>query len=316
MLKKYVFFALIFSFLYSDTHKEIFTKVYESNKRNPNEKCLFENTLQYHELPEELQLSYENDLYQILEEKITHAQIEIDPFPHLVINNFFPLDYYEKIMTHLFDASLAVKTPFSGRKKINLNTSGLNNINVPLQQVEFWHHLTLIANQWIKPLIAKKFLPYLSQVFPDASPSQLLKIVNNLSFHNSNENAYSDKIYYDTKKFKLHNHVDLPGYYCAILFYLGNYQDEIPFEIGTKLLYGPNYIKAGIDSSNGGNHCTFAKNIPYQPNTLAVILRTPWSWHTAYGSSLLDDSYIRHVILFPLIFSKHLALPKEMSFKD
>src|SRR5689334_17891041 len=88
-----------------------------------------------------------------VEEKIAAANLEVSPFPHIIIEDFFPQDVYAKIqecnpflrnqgrewMDKKTSAQTSSRTPYFARKQINFHES--DDFEALPEQRVFWNEL-------------------------------------------------------------------------------------------------------------------------------------------------------------------------------
>src|ERR1700733_3234715 len=93
-----------------------------------------------------------------------NAQVQTDPFPHLVIENFLPKDFY-KHASELWPATEEFAGAKNAKRFVLPITYGcFEATHLPKEQKVFWRLFgEVIVNRYLKPKLAKKFKPYLNQ---------------------------------------------------------------------------------------------------------------------------------------------------------
>ena len=97
-----------------------------------------------------------------IESKIAAAALETSPFPHLIIEEFFPDDVYAKIqeynpflrnsgkewMDKKTSEQTSSRTPYYARKQINFHNNDL--FEAPAEQQTFWKELqqVFMTDNW------------------------------------------------------------------------------------------------------------------------------------------------------------------------
>lgn len=92
------------------------------------------------------------------------AYVQTDPFPHLIVENFLPEDFY-KHASEMWPATEEFAGAKNAKRFVLPITYGcLEATNMPKDQKVFWRLFgEVIVNRYLKPKLAEKFKPYLSQ---------------------------------------------------------------------------------------------------------------------------------------------------------
>src|ERR1700757_551528 len=89
-----------------------------------------------------------------IEARVEAAELEKSPFPHLIIENFFPDDVFRRILEYnpfkmnrgeewlskSASANVSSNTPYHARKQINFHAG--TSFDAPKEQREFWDQMT------------------------------------------------------------------------------------------------------------------------------------------------------------------------------
>ena len=93
------------------------------------------------------------DIRKHIELKLSEADLQPYPFPHLIVERFFPDEVFAKILeynpfhknvgkewiTKKNSANLKTNTPYSARKQINLNSE--QSFIASEQEKKFWNQI-------------------------------------------------------------------------------------------------------------------------------------------------------------------------------
>ncbi len=232
-------------------------------------------------------LAFSIDLDQIkthIDRKFAEASLEFDPFPHLVISNILPDDFYAYMLMQwpkeeYFDRN----SPLRRRLPVTLGCT--DSRFLPSEQKEAWEIFgEVIVNKYIKEPLNALLLPILSYKFSFA-PEKLKFIRKNISFIN----CRSDGLKLDKYGYFINPHVDQAHIFAAILIYFPD--DATHPEYGT-VLYKSLIGRTSFDVIfPHPSEFKPVKTLPFLPNTLVVFLQTPSGWHGV--PALTDPNYIR-----------------------
>jgi len=200
----------------------------------------------------------QNILSQVIE-RILSAQIEIEPFPHFVLDNVFLDQTYRDILDHLpNDAEFISPDPF--RFGLNLNAQQL--VRLKPENRAFWQRTCdwLLSEEFTNA-VASKF--YLKLRFSD-NPDTVLKSAASLGRSKSG--------------FLLGPHTDMPHRVLTLVFYLP--ENDQNWEAGTSL-YVP---RDGSFTCSGGPHYGFENfqkvaTARFLPNAVVGFMKSETSFH-------------------------------------
>ena len=224
------------------------------------------------------------DMRQHLERKIANADLSHFPFPHMIIENFFPDDVYEKILAfNVFKWTAGREwmskedmllnknaTPYDHRMQINFHSG--DPFEAPDEARSFWQEITkvFLSDDWFPKLIYRRFPEYFTLRFGEAV----------------NDDLFWPRI---EKQFFLQRHE--PDYYIGphtdiatrIFTCIFSFADRPGFEeYGTQLLrhHDPDKRCWG-DSHHGPEDFEVVKTAPYKPNNFLLFFKTRQSFHSA-----------------------------------
>lgn len=243
-------------------------------------------------------------LMQEVRAQLNHIEIVEDPFPHIVIHDFFPEIFYQEFINQ-WPHPHQFAPPRNQRYSIamdDLNSSKLTN-----NQKAFWGAFNdYLVETIIKPIIIQKFLPYLHYKFPNASQEEIELMRNNFT-----PVAKTNSIYLDTPRCSVITHTDQPHYFVQLIFYLP--ADDEHQNVGTTFFSGSAHSGSDETCWNTPPDLTFVKKIPYKRNTFIAFLQSPTSWHALEPSPYPD--YLRRTFFSPILtppelYIKHFGIKK------
>src|SRR4051812_9153487 len=203
--------------------------------------------------------------------KVANAPIQMFPYPHIVVKDVFPVDFYRRLRDNL-PPGAAYKT-LNQLGRVHGNYSDARTV-LPLTPAdvaalpepcrEFWDETAnwLLGGQF--PNIAmQKFGPLLANRFTDPVHAQF---------------RHEALVIRDRTNYSLGPHTDSPHKVLSFLFYLPA-DDSMP-HLGTSI-YLP---KDGSFTCKGGTHYKFDGfarlcTMPYVPNSLFAFIKTEHSFH-------------------------------------
>jgi hypothetical protein len=223
------------------------------------------------------------DIRRQIEAKIEDATLERSPFPHLVIENFFPDYVYQKMLQYnpflsnrgqewmAAEASdnVSSRTPYHARKQINFHA------NVALEAApdaaQFWGNLKscFLGDNWFESVVAHKYSEYFNLRFGD--------LVDDPKFFT-----------YFRKELFLQRHD--PGYYIGphtdiptrIFTCIFSFADRHGYEdFGTELLaHNDPLVRCWGNDHYAPDDFVIKKIAPYRPNNFLLFFKTRHSFHS------------------------------------
>jgi hypothetical protein len=225
-----------------------------------------------------------------IEKKVTEAAIEKHPFPHLIIENFFPEEVYAKLMEYNpfkknrgvewmdreASADVTGRTPYYARKQINFHKD--QRFEAPAEQLEFWNQLKnlFLHETWFERTVFLKYAEYFRLRFGDlVEDPDFLDLFTKEFFLQRHEPGYY-----------IGPHTDVPARVFTCIFALA--EREGFEEFGTRLLKPKNRL----DRCWGNDHYPpedfdVVKTAPYKPNNFLLFFKTRHSFHSV--DAITDD---------------------------
>jgi hypothetical protein len=231
-----------------------------------------------------------NEIRAHIERKLAEATIEKHPFPHLVIEDFFPADVFAKLLeynpfkknkgvewaTREASADVTSKTPYYARKQINFHRD--QRFEAPPEQLEFWADVKslFLEETWFETAILRKYEEYFQLRFGDlVAEPDFVELFTKEFFLQRHEPGYY-----------IGPHTDVPARVFTCIFALA---DRDGFErFGTQLLMPKNRL----DRCWGNDHYPpedfeVVKTAPYKPNNFLLFFKTRQSFHAV--DAITDD---------------------------
>lgn len=184
-------------------------------------------------------------------EKIKNSPIIQEPYPHLIIDNIFPTDFYTELIKNLPTIDeYALKSKYPGRKTLTLES--LDRLDQEKKQ--FWTKLT----DWIKS-------PEFTQVL--------------LEKFSINKNGHSDFfLHKDLENFEVSPHTDLRSKLITYLFYLP--KDDSMSELGTNILVPKSEKNISFTTQHQDwENFDIVKSSKYVPNSFFCFAPNQNSFH-------------------------------------
>jgi hypothetical protein len=217
-----------------------------------------------------------------IEEKLEAGVLEKHPFPHMIIEDFFPQDVFDKLMEYSpfkknrgvewqgreASADITSKTPYFARKQINFHEN--QEFEAPAEQRQFWNDLKseFLDKHWFEEAVLRKYEEYFRLRFGDlVDEPDFLQLFTKEFFLQRHEPGYY-----------IGPHTDVPARVFTCIFALA---DREGFErFGTQLLIP----KDRLDRCWGNDHYPpedfdLVKVAPYKPNNFLLFFKTRHSFH-------------------------------------
>lgn len=223
-------------------------------------------------------------------DRIKTTQIETEPFPHVVIDDIFPSDYYEQIQLNFPSDHQMIPLSETGRTGNSYKERLVTLFDEPgfarltEEQRKFWSHF----GGW---LYSPEFINGVIQHFWPHVEDRLQAFSQLLGWARVRGDAL---LISDQTDYAIGPHTDAAHRLITFLFYMP--QDDRYKQHGTSI-YTP---KDPAFTCKGGPHYPFEpfmreKTIPFTPNKLLMFVRTDRSFH---GVEAIQDQYItRHLLI-------------------
>lgn len=225
-----------------------------------------------------------------IEQRLEQATLEHSPFPHLIIEEFFPEDVFAKILEYnpfLNNAgadwmareksqNVTARTPYHARKHINFHMD--QPFDAPPEQRAFWDELTgcFLKDDWFPSIVLNKFPEFFRLRFGDlVDDADFLTHFRRELFVQRHEPGYY-----------IGPHTDIATRIFTCIF---SFADRPGFEeFGTELLVPKDRMDRCWGSDHyGPERFEVRKIAPYKPNNLLLFFKTRHSFHSVRA---IDDT--------------------------
>jgi len=217
-----------------------------------------------------------------VESKFEAASLDPSPFPHLIIENFFPDDVFNRIVEYNpFKSNIGVewlekkksnhvtsRTPYHARKQINFHVD--QPFTAPVDQRAFWDDLKgcFLGDDWFPALVQAKYPTFFRLRFGDlVDEPDFYQLFRRELFVQRHEPGYY-----------IGPHTDIPTrvFTCIFSFATAPGYEEY----GTQLLAPKDRMERcwGADHY-GPEGFTVKKVAPYSPNNFLLFFKTRQSFH-------------------------------------
>ncbi len=221
-------------------------------------------------------------LRKSIEAKISDAKLEIRPFPHLIIENFFPEEVYTQVQKfNLFkrnDGEMWMtkkgmmlnrnSTPYDHRMQINFHKNDAYEASA--EEKEFWDIMkdTFLMDNWFPKLIRNKFSDYFEIRFGEAlDQDSFWSSMRKELFLQRHEVGYH-----------IGPHTDISTRVFTCIF---SFAEREGFdEFGTQLLrHKDSKVRCWGDLHYDFKNYELVKMAPYRPNNFLLFFKTRHSFH-------------------------------------
>ena len=218
-----------------------------------------------------------------IEDNFKNAELEFSPFPHLVIENFFPDEVYDQILKHnLFkfnqghewqskstSSFVSGKTPYHARKQINFLAD--QPIEGPTDAVAFWQEIRdcFMTDRWFDRLVVQKYMAYFQLRFGDlVTDPDFFDFFKRELFLQRHETGYY-----------IGPHTDIPSRVFTCIF---SFAERSGFEdYGTELLrHVDRLVRCTGRDHYAPDAFEVVKVAPYKPNNFLLFFKTTQSFHS------------------------------------
>lgn len=231
-----------------------------------------------------------------IENKFAAATPEDSPFPHIIIENFFPADVYDRLLEYnpfnrnagvewlrqSASSNVSSRTPYHARKQINFHRD--QAFEAPANEQAFWEDFkaVFLGDDWFPALVANKFSQLFRYRFGDLMDEvDVFSLFRRELFLQRHEPGYY-----------IGPHTDVPARVFTCIFSLA--REEGWEKYGTELL-AP---KDRLDRCWGNDHYSYdrfevKKIAPYKPNNFLLFHKTRQSFHsvTSITEEVPDQRY-------------------------
>jgi hypothetical protein len=217
-----------------------------------------------------------------IEAKMGDARVDLYPFPHLIIENFFPSSVYDDmIRLNLFRTNCGVdwistanmaatgnSTPYDHRKQINFHNTDPYDSDKDAKQ--FWEEIkrTFLGDSWFPKTVYNVFPQYFAIRFGEAvfRDDFWTKFHPELFLQRHEPNYY------------IGPHTDIASRVFTVIFSLASVNGYE--EYGTQLLrHKDPYARSGGKTHHSFDNFEVVKTAEYKPNNLLLFFKTTHSFH-------------------------------------
>jgi hypothetical protein len=218
-------------------------------------------------------------------------ELKLFPFPHLIINRFFPEKVYEQILKYnlflrnpghpwMSKTMMALKksrTPYDHRMQINFHKKDQTYEATP-EAREFWENIrsTFLDDDWFPQIVYAKFPTYFDIRFGDVAPNgELWTRLRKELFLQRHEPNYN-----------IGPHTDIATRVFTCIF---SFADRVGFEeYGTQLLkHRDAFARCWGDAHYGFEDFRVERTAEYSPNNFLLFFKTRQSFHAV--KTITDD---------------------------
>ncbi|WFC66418.1 hypothetical protein EUC41_08880 [Achromobacter denitrificans] len=227
---------------------------------------------------------------QHIEGKFASAQVEKFPFPHLIIENFFPEDVYDRILkfnpfqknagvewiTKKAASRLRTETPYYARKQINFHEN--QQFAASEDEAAFWNGIkdVFLGDHWFETLVYEKYRDFFDLRFGEAmlKPDFFGKLHKELFLQRHEPGYY------------IGPHTDIPTRVFTCIF---SFSDREGFDqFGTQLCRHKDELARCWGTNHyGPEDFDVVKTAPYRPNNFLLFFKTRQSFHAVQA---IDDT--------------------------
>lgn len=217
---------------------------------------------------------------QTILKKILNSKIILEPYPHIVVENFLDDDFHKKLNLPNYndlDNSVYFQDNKHSKKSIVDNSSDNSNYLMLLNENKNFKLFDDIFknNKEIKNLIFKKFEKYL---------------IDNLSV-NLNDINTTTSINYSVSKpgYLKEIHIDRREHIINILYYLNECDNSAELE-----LWKEKKLSKINDVFPKRSNMLLSKRYPIKKNSAIIMINLPWSYHSVsiQSNKFLNRKYI------------------------
>jgi len=218
----------------------------------------------------------ESPIAEHVREAIAAAPIQHDPFPHCVIDDLLPAEYYDALIAALPPADMFADRPENKQQ-----------LTVPLDlaprySTEVWRHMVkVVAEEMIKPAVLAKFQEPLSQWLRETLPALGEQPLDRLRI-----NCSDGRILLRRPGDRIPPHRDPKWRFITCLIYLAREGDDERW--GTQLFT----VEDDEEAAGASPHwisearCRLAADVAFRPNRALVFLNSVG----AHGAHIPSDA--------------------------
>jgi len=231
-----------------------------------------------------------------INERFLSAKVELDPFPHLVVENILPEDLYIELCDQWPDTS------FKGVVQENFvlhigEFEGQTEKTAQANQI--WTEFSLLI---FDPMIKKR----VGELMRTHAFCRFGQQVNDLALCNGvhlGEHRLA-------QNHRISAHIDQAYVFAPIILYFPKLEENPDRELGTQF-YRHNQNLTSIDFLFDDD-VTLVKTVPYKPNTFCSFMQTPSSWHGSKYQNPKRKLYFSNIYLSPQFMAEYYGTSFEL----
>jgi len=223
------------------------------------------------------------DLRAHIEAKFEEATLDLSPFPHMIIPNFFPdavfnrlLEYNpfrgnkgEEWLSKAKSKDVSARTPYHARKQINFHKD--QPFDAPAEQLAFWNEIKdcFLNDNWFPNLVIEKFPMFFRLRFGDLTDeADFPALFTRELFLQRHEPGYN-----------IGPHTDIPTRVFTCIFSLAERDGYEQY--GTELLsHKDRMTRCWGNDHYHSDGFEVKKLAPYKPNNFLLFFKTRHSFHS------------------------------------
>jgi hypothetical protein len=225
-----------------------------------------------------------------IEARFASESVTVSPFPHMVIEDFFPADVFDRILAYnpfranqgrewqgrAASAEVTSRTPYHARKQINFHAG--DPFDAPPEQQAFWTVLsdTFLKDEWFERLVYSRYADYFEIRFGDLMQDEdCFRLFRKEVFLQRHEPGYY-----------IGPHTDIPTRVFTCIF---SFADRPGFEeYGTELCVPKDRLARCWGNDHYAPEDFIVRKIaPYRPNNFLLFFKTRHSFHAV--KAITDD---------------------------
>jgi hypothetical protein len=225
-----------------------------------------------------------------IEARFASESVIVSPFPHMVIEDFFPADVFDRILAYnpfranqgrewqgrAASVEVTSRTPYHARKQINFHAG--DAFDAPPEQQAFWTVLsdTFLKDEWFERLVYSRYADYFEIRFGDLMQDEdCFRLFRKEVFLQRHEPGYY-----------IGPHTDIPTRVFTCIF---SFADRPGFEeYGTELCVHKDRLARCWGNDHYAPEDFIVRKIaPYRPNNFLLFFKTRHSFHAV--KAITDD---------------------------
>ena len=231
--------------------------------------------------------------------KVANAPILMYPYPHILVHEVFPQDFYRALREHLPPGGVYKSLKALGRvsgdypeTRVVLPLTPEHVAALPEPYRSFWDETArwFLGGQFGQ-VVLQKFSGLLAQRFENLASIEFL---------------HEALVVQDRTDYSLGPHTDTPSKVLSFLFYLP--ADDSQSHLGTSVYLpkDPSFTSPGSEPYHGFEKFIRLLTMPYVPNTLFAFMKTPNAFH---GVEPIAEPNVERALLLYDVKTANTATP-------